>query len=293
MNRLIVYLIIFVVVVFVGLQSYSPCDTPIRYKIGSLDTRFNLSTQQFLVDIAQAGNIWSSSEDKNLFQYDPQNGNLIISLVFDSRQALTDQISGLDNQLQNEKNSISPQLRQYNNLALDFQQKKVALNSQIRAWNNKGGAPPDVYDQLISQQSALQKEADQLNQMAQELNRSTDVYNTQVTQLNQTTNTFNSVLQIKPEEGLYSSKDNTITVYFSNNRTELVHTLAHEMGHALGFVHVPGNNSIMYFQSNDSLTPSTEDIAQLGSVCARRTFFGEAVTRLRIILNSINLQPAS
>ncbi|MGH7246034.1 MAG: matrixin family metalloprotease [Candidatus Levyibacteriota bacterium] len=251
---------------------YSPCNSPIHYAIGNIDPRFNISSSQVSADILQAGNIWNSAENKQLFTYDPQ-GKLVISFVYDQRQALNSQIQNLDQTLKNEKSTIDPKLVAYQQEAKDFQTKLDNLNSEIDSWNNKGGAPPDVYKSLTDQQKNLQQEAVSLNAMATSLNQSTGEFNANVNSLNQTVSTFNQTLQTKPEEGLYDGQNNTISIYFVNTKNELIHTLAHEMGHALGFVHVSTANSIMYAQTNQHITPSQDDLKELAEICTPKSIF--------------------
>ena len=262
---------------------YSPCDTPLEYKIGEIDQGFHVTAQEFQNDVSQAADIWDAAYGKQLFTLS-NKAELSVNYIFDERQALTNQISSLDTQLNTEKNNISPQMQAYQTKVHDFQQQLSDLNTQIAYWNSKGGAPKDVYDKLTAEQATLKQEADQLNQMAQSLNRATDVYNAQVGQLNQTQGSLDVVSQTKPEEGLYDpNPPASISIYYNHGHDELVHTLAHELGHALGMQHVKGPDSIMYYQTNSSLTPTTNDLAELQRVCKTRTLFERIATQLKVL----------
>ncbi len=251
---------------------FSPCDTPISYRLGTVDTRFNLSQNKFLTDIQNAASIWSTTEEKNLFVYDAK-ALFSINLIFDERQALNNQINQLQDELQNGKSTIEPEIAKYQSLAANFKERLAALNNEIASWNSKGGAPKDVYEKLKSEQEDLKKEANSLNAMARSLSQSTQTYNTEVGQLNNTVNTFNAALQLKPEEGIYNPKENKIDIYFNTNQNELIHTLAHELGHVLGMNHTQGSDAIMYPYTTQEITPSAEDIAQLQAICRKRTIF--------------------
>jgi|SRR5581483_315777 len=298
MKKLVLLLLIIIVgIVFRSpLQSlyyqylyYSPCDTPIKYHIGSIDSRFGLSNAEFSDDIKQATGIWSNAWGKQLFVED-QKGNLSVSLVYDQRQYLNSQISQLNNQLSNEKSSIKPEINQYNQEAQNFHSQLLSLNSQIEYWNNKGGAPSDVYQKLTQEQATLQAEATKLNLMANSLNQSTDQYNVQIGQLNQTVNQYNSALKQRPEEGLYDPQNNTITIYFNVSHQELVHTLAHEFGHSLGMVHVADPQAIMYPQTNQQIVPTNDDLAQLKYVCRKQSIIFLLRDKIQTLASTLNIK---
>ncbi len=267
--------------------SYSPCDTPLGYHIGSIDSRFNITKNEFASDITEATNIWSKAENKNLFVYSNSQNAITVNFVYDQRQYLNTQITQINNQLHTEQTNIDPKINQYNSESQAFHQQASALNQQIAYWNSKGGAPPDTYNTLIQQQNALQAEANRLNEMASELNQSTGDYNLQIKQLNQTENTYNQVIKARPEEGLWNPKANTITIYFNITHIELVHTLAHEFGHSLGMEHVPDQLAIMYFQTNDRITPTSDDLNQLHTVCKKVTIFELWIEKVNYIIASL------
>lgn len=251
-----------------GYLYQSPCDYPTGYRIGSIDPRFNLSSDQLRQNINQATGIWAESYGKELFVEDPK-AKLAINLVFDERQGLSNQIGSLENNLEEQQKSIKPEIEQYQKDVAAFQSKVTQLNKEISDWNSKGGAPKDEYDKLTQRQKDLKTEGEKLNNRAKNLNQSTTEFNEQVGSLNQTIGTFNNTLISKPEEGLYDPNKNKIDIFFHTNHDELVHTLAHEFGHALSMQHVDGVDSIMYFRSNKDITLSSEDKAELQKVCTK------------------------
>ncbi len=283
MKRLLfIFFVLVVGVFFIGypptfakvtqLFYFFPCDTPLSYRIGIVDTRFEISKNEFFIDIQKAATIWSNTEGKNLFVYDPK-ALLSVNLIFDERQLLNNQINQLQNELQNGKSAMEPEIARYQNLAANFKERLASLNNEIASWNSKGGAPKDVYEKLKSEQEDLKKEADSLNAMAKRLNQSTETYNTEVGQLNSTVNTFNAALQLKPEEGLYNPKEKKIDIYFNTNQDELIHTLAHELGHALGLVHIPDKKAIMYPYTTREIAASDQDVFALQIICQKRSVF--------------------
>lgn len=262
---------------------YSPCDYPVRYKIGVVDKRFQLSRDAFVADASQGANIWNYAMGKKLLEYDTQ-GDLTVNLVFDQRQSLNNQVNSLENQLSEQKNNLDPQVTQYNQRSEEFKKRIESLNNQIDYWNSKGGAPKDEYEKLIKEQDELKKESEALNIMARQLNQSTRSYNVDVSRLNQTIDTFNQAIKLKPEEGLYNSADNTITIYFTNTKDELIHTLAHEFGHSLTLDHIVRPTALMYPYTTQVTSPSPEDIAALQKHCEKVNIFKLAFNRIAFLI---------
>jgi len=145
--------------------SYSLCDSPIKYKIETVDPKFNLSKEEFSQDVDQASKIWEQPIGKELFAYDPK-GELSVNLIFDERQSLTNQINQLEEKVQENKQNLTPKVSEYNRLTAEFKQQLAAFKKEVNEWNSQGGAPEDVYNRLTAQQSNLQEEANKLNGMA-------------------------------------------------------------------------------------------------------------------------------
>jgi predicted nucleic acid-binding Zn-ribbon protein len=247
----------------------SPCDIPIQYRIGSIDPRFSLSNNQFLANIKQAEAIWEDATSKNLFDHD-DNAQLSINLVYDKRQSLNVQIGELEQRLGEGKSALDSKIQDYQNQTNEFNQKLKNLNDNISFWNSQGGAPPEEYDKLVAEQQNLQQEADRLNRLASTLNISTEQYNAQVGELNSTISSFRRELDLRPEEGLYDPERKEIAIFLTSSPQELIHTLSHEMGHALGMTHVTGEESIMFPFSSESMNITGEDMNELLIACEKQ-----------------------
>ncbi len=249
----------------------SACDKPFTYTLGTVDSRFGISQQQFLSDIAQAEAIWEGPENKNLFDYQPSS-KFTINLLFDERQQLTDQLKSTSADLQNKGKTVDQLKAEYDQLKSTYENELAAYNAKVAYWNSRGGAPPADYSSLQTEQQQLKQTLAQLNTLAQQTNQSVNTYNQEVNTLNATSSDYTADRQGKPEEGIYLPADNRIEIYHFDNQQELIHTIAHELGHALGLEHVTDPQAIMYASSSGSLTASGQDLAELTQVCSKKTF---------------------
>lgn len=250
---------------FQGLFYSSPCDAPLIYTINEVDPRFQLSREEFTKIAAQAAAVWNQAWAKPLLAQGA--GDLTVSLVYDARQGLKNQIDSLEDNLKEGATDLRNEITQYETLSAAFKVRIEKFNQDIAHWNSQGGAPPEVYDRLIAEQQDLEKEAARLNNLARKLNRNAQQYNTQVGSLNKTVDTFNEALTQRPEEGIYSAEEQKIEIYFNNNRQELLHTLIHEFGHALGLGHIENPKAIMYPYSTSEVSLTPEDQQLLTESC--------------------------
>lgn len=247
----------------------SPCDRPITYQVGEVDKGYGLTREQFLGRTEEATQIWSKVVSKNLFTYNPQ-GKIVVNLIYSQRQSMADNLNSLQDNLKTGKQSLNSLVAEYKNLQADFENKLQAFNAEVSNWNKLGGAPEESFNRLKSQETELKAEADKLNQMASQLNLSVKQYNLGVSQFNQSAQTFNQVMSVKPEAGLYNGSIPQIDIYLTSSQKELIHTLAHEMGHALGLSHLDDPQSIMYKYTNEVLQPDNQEASQLQIYCSQR-----------------------
>src|SRR5437867_13409587 len=49
----------------------SPCSRPIAYRLGQIDERFGLRSEEVLDALRQAGSVWAVGTGRTLFVYDP------------------------------------------------------------------------------------------------------------------------------------------------------------------------------------------------------------------------------
>jgi hypothetical protein len=271
--------------------SYSECDTPITYKLGNLDPKFSLTEQKVTNDLKDAAEIWGSAYGKPLFVNSP-SAALTVNFVYDERSQLNANINKLGGQLDEKGVTLKQQSAQFDTDVAAFEKKLADYNAEVARINQSGGAKSDVYNRLVAEGTQLRAESASLNARAKQLNLAATNFNSNVANFNQDITQFNEVLAQKPEEGLYNSGDQTITIYFADNPQELIHTLVHEFGHARGMQHTTDPKSLMFKYDTSYLSVTTEDKNQLTEVCKEKLIFTHwidvFVVRLRATFSKIN-----
>ena len=252
--------------------TYSACSKPLDYKLGKVDPRFQLSNQNILADIQKATSIWSNSEGRVLFDYNP-DASLTVNFVYNQKQLLSSQIQSQQTLVESTNQTLQKDTAAYKQAVSTYQTQLNSYNNQVSSWNSKGGAPLSVYYQLVNEKKQLNQQAAELNSQADGLNKLQTEYNSMVVTLNNYKNEMNNALNINPEDGLFDPNNETITIYLVADQNQLIHTLAHEFGHSLGMVHVSNPKSIMYPYLNENTIPTAEDIAQLNFVCRNQSVF--------------------
>ena len=247
---------------------YYPCAQPVIYRLGTIDPRFNLDNDAAYTNMRAAAALWNTAAAKTLFEADP-GSRLTINFVYDARQGLASRINSAENKTSADKAALDKRIADFNAKAADFKKRVQDLNAQIDYWNSRGGAPPDVYNQIQSQSRDLEAEGRQLQSEAASLNQSAANFNSNVQDLNASIDSLNSLLAQKPEEGIYDSGRQVIEIYFVNTKAELIHTLAHEFGHALNIGHVSDPKAIMYAYTSQSTKLAPDDTSALTAACQK------------------------
>lgn len=259
--------------------NFSFCDASVSYKLSSIDPKFNIPRERVEKSTKEAGKLWNDLVGRDLFIYDA-NSDLEISLVFDERQGSIAIISEAREDIETTKENLELSVREFEQKKQQLEEDLNQLNDEINYWNKRGGAPKDKYNELISRQQELSREIQNINSMADKLNIQTQKINQKVDQVNKEVEKFNNLLSVKPEEGLYMAGTNKIEVYIYENDQSYTHTVAHELGHALGLDHVKQEHSIMYPVSSPQSKATQADLELITAFCQQQN-------RLDLIRNDL------
>ena len=110
--------------------SQNPCQQPIAYSIGTVDSRFGMSRDEFLKSIEEAAQIWEKPFDKTFFYYS-DGADLKVNLVYDSRQDATLKLQELGLTINNDQASYNALKAKYDSLISSYNQKKKSLDGIV------------------------------------------------------------------------------------------------------------------------------------------------------------------
>lgn len=286
------------------------CPAPLAYRLFEIDPEFDLTHDAAREQIESAIAVWESAAGRTLFVYDPA-ARFTINFIFDERQQLADSEAmtraDLDQlQIKNDEllatievltESFASSQRGYEAQVQAYENRLAAHNAAVVRYNDRGGAPPDIFEMLAQEQQTLDVErrrlqvlSNELNTTAQELNRLSDVANRQITAYNRQVAEYNSRFANGREFTQGDYQGDRINIYKFSDEIELVSVLAHEFGHALGIDHVEGEDSVMYYLLTERTTTPTlsaADRAAFWHVCGTGDEWDH---RVRQIIRSVVAQ---
>ncbi len=243
---------------------------PLAFRIGAVDRRFGITTDRVRALAEEAASAWGVPVGEALFVYD-STARLSINLVFDDRQQrwldskqLRHELAANDDEAKRLSVGFEDRLRtqteRHHDLErrqADLERRRLEHNARVQIWNEKGGAPPDVVAELDAagaalerEQERLAREVDEVNDYIRETNRLISEHNALVDKGNEAIQEYNATHDTTAmyHKGVFDGDRMTITVYQMENDDDLRFTLAHELGHALGFPDTRGDTTaVMHF----------------------------------------------
>lgn len=278
-------------------KSLTPCENPLTYRLGDIDTRFGISEEEVKQAMNEASELWSGALDRPLAVFD-EEGDVTINLTYDGRQEMVDgelRFRGriqseqtLTDQLQNEyeqkKSQFDQRSERYVDLASKTRKELNELNQWVQGKNESGGIMEDelqdferrkaeverMQDEVLQERKALDRQANEINRLSDRLNKRIDDKNKLIDQYNEEyagESRFAKATYQRVGDG------GVITVNQFMSKQELPLLMAHELGHALGLDHVPNPQSIMHGQMggqqiDPTIQLSNEDLKAIQNRCS-------------------------
>jgi hypothetical protein len=267
------------------LQQGYLCQAPIGWRIGKLDPAFDLTREEAEAAGRRAAALWNDAVGQILFVFDDVSG-FPINFSYDERQQellraalLERNITGYDQEIENRLDMLQFQDENLRQQLRRFAREKEELAADIASLQRQltGGVPPPrrldlerQRRQLARRQNDLQAEAERLNEEQGRLQR-------QQQDINATIRERNDLLPaatptpVAREVGLMQidKRQRFMTIFAFQSQRDLVLTMAHEFGHALGLDHTKAPGSLMYAATTISQQDITDaDIAAFRRQCA-------------------------
>lgn len=302
-------IVLMVTVLFAGGYFYNlaqaVCPIPLTYRVGEIDERFNLTESEAKVAIAEAAEVWEAATSQNLFIYDDE-AEFTVNFIYDERQELVNDEVDFEEKLETAQDvndalsdTYAALVAEYNKLKLayadraeSYEQRFTTYNNTVRQYNEAGGAPKGVFEELEAERAALEREraalnalGKELNELVAEINAIGEKGNSLIKNYNENVGEFNERFGQFREftQGDYMS--GRINIYTYKDEQELQTVLVHEFGHALSLDHVEGDASVMHYliggQPAD-LALSSEDVAEFNRVCGDMNLWDKIVYRLNL-----------
>lgn len=232
-----------------------PCEVPIEYRIGTIDSRFGINDDEVRSVAKSAGDLWGHAIGRPLFRYNPY-ALLTIDFVYDGRQEITQAEFVLKLRIQEMEvsaNQLKEQIsRQEARLRSARKRYEAALdqhNAQVDYWNSQGGAPEHIFSLLASEQNELDRQRSDVNSQIDGVNELIAELNQKATEINAQVDEHNNSGLVGTEFGkgryVEDAGSKRIEIYQYETHDDLLVALAHELGHALGLDHTGDPNSVM------------------------------------------------
>ncbi len=274
-----------------------PCQEPLTYRIGTIDSGFDVTKDELKAIMQQVELIWEEPMNQQLLQYH-EDGSVAIHLIYTEEQQRTEEQKKFTERIETIKQQVSAMRQTYERLTASYKKRsqdyKESLseynqavseyNAYVEKWRSKGGLPQDkkpTIDRMLRKNEQLERIVDRKQKNMESVRKRANAKSEQLNDLvgrqndliNEYNRRFGNARKFNQGHYIQQGLDKRINIYQFGNRAELKTVLAHETGHALGLGHV-GNpksvmNSTMREQDIFNLSLSQQDISAMKQRCGK------------------------
>lgn len=275
-------------------NAFSPCQEPLTYRLGDIDSRFDITQKELAEIMEEVEQLWESAVNKDLINVS-QNGQVTLNLIYSEEQKRTDAERQFSDRIRAKEQRASVVEREYKRLSdrykkleedvrqtlNEYNSKVETYNQLAKEWEGKEatskiiGRFKSLEQEISSLEATLKRKKQNLSSLRKRTNAKTEQLNNLIKEHNNLIAEYNSRFSEprKFDQGRYVKQGNSqaINIYQFGNRAQLKTVLAHEVGHALGLDHVDNPKSIMHNmmaeQNMANLQLTEEDISALKRHC--------------------------
>ena len=245
--------------------SAGDCTRPRTYDVVTVDPRHHVSRQTFIALLVRSERLWEAPFGRDLLRYQP-GGTIRVRLIYDERQLKFDEVVAAKAAVERGKAANAAEKAALKPASAEIARRRASYDKRIAYWNERGGAPKDVF-------AELQQQRDELNELVRVFNERTATYNRDVAEFNRQVVAYNALIRSRTGtdkelgKAELGGKAVEIAVLAGTAKDDVL--IAHEFGHILGIGHIAGAGNIMNPLLARILTrASSADLAGLRRACA-------------------------
>lgn len=282
-----------------------PCAVPLAWRVAEVDGAFALSPAVARDAMRAAAAMWEAAVEGLRVPEDDDDG-FPVRFVFDERQArlfaLREEEARLTRMAEEIEEARASIVRRDRDLALEreayeesrrgYERRLQRHNDEVRAWNERGGAPADVAERLRAEAEslegdrvALQRVGDVIRATSEELGAAAGLLDRWIhahaeagaeldrrfPPVDEQSGEYRERVEQRGDRIVSISRE--IRVYRFDGTEELRVVLAHELGHALGLGHRAEPGAVMRARHGvegiDRVAPG--EASELRALCAARS----------------------